>query len=151
MTIREGLIFEGAVLSRRTLLRRGTLSAAAVCSILADAKRCLAAGDVRRASACFSEFRDGLERHIAVEEKVLFPAFEKRAGVAATRPTHAMRSEHAEIRRLMAEVASNLARGAYGHHAKPLAALTARVYLHSLKEERILYSPPAQGVTTNGS
>ena len=46
-------------------------------SILADAKRCLVAGDLPRASARFAEFRDGLDRHIAAEEEILFPAFEK--------------------------------------------------------------------------
>ena len=39
----------------------------------------------------------------------------------------------------MAEVASNLERGGDERHTTPLAALTARVYAHNGKEERILY------------
>ncbi len=109
-------------------------------SMLADAKRWLVAGDLPRASARFAEFRDGLEHHIAAEEEVLFPAFETLTGGAGGGPTHVMRLEHAEIRRLMAEVASNLERGDGERHATtPLAALTARIYAHNGKEERILY------------
>jgi iron-sulfur cluster repair protein YtfE (RIC family) len=105
--------------------------------LLADVKRLLAAGEVAGAAARFAAFRDGLERHIAVEEEVLFPAFDGAAGLAG--PIHVMRVEHAEIRRLMAEVASHLADGAGGCRATPLAALTARVFAHNGKEERILY------------
>ena len=109
-------------------------------SILAEAKRCLVAGDLPRASARFVEFRDGLDRHIAAEEDVLFPAFETFTGGDGSGPTQVMRIEHAEIRRLMAEVASNLERGDGERHATtPLAALTARIYAHNGKEERILY------------
>jgi iron-sulfur cluster repair protein YtfE (RIC family) len=108
-------------------------------SILADAKRCLVAGDLPRASARFAEFRDGLEHHIAAEEEILFPAFETFTSGAGGGPTHAMRMEHVEIRRLMAEVASNLERGDGERHTTPLAALTARIYAHNGKEERILY------------
>jgi iron-sulfur cluster repair protein YtfE (RIC family) len=108
-------------------------------SILAEAKRCLVAGDLPGASTRFAEFRDGLELHISAEEEVLFPAFETFAGGAGGGPTTVMRMEHAEIRRLMAEVASNLERGDGERQATPLAALTARIYAHNGKEERILY------------
>jgi hemerythrin-like domain-containing protein len=107
-------------------------------AILADAKRWFAAGDLPRASARFAAFRDGLERHIAVEEEVLFPCFESLTG-AAGGPTQVMRMEHGELRQLMAEVAASLARGADEERATPLAALTARIYAHNGKEERILY------------
>ena len=50
-----------------------------------------------------------------------------------------MRMEHAEIRRLMAEVAVSLERSGGEGHTTPLAALTARVYAHNGREERILY------------
>ncbi|MGH7673776.1 MAG: hemerythrin domain-containing protein, partial [Gemmatimonadales bacterium] len=70
--------------------------------ILADAKRRLAAGDVARARVRFAEFRSGLERHIAMEEEIVFPAFEALSGAAGGGPTRVMRAEHAEIRRLMA-------------------------------------------------
>jgi iron-sulfur cluster repair protein YtfE (RIC family) len=107
-------------------------------SILADVKRRLAAGDLSGASVGFSEFRGGLERHMDAEEEVLFPAFDAVTGAPAG-PTHVMRQEHAELRRLMAEVTGSLARGGEKGHVTPLAALTARIYAHNGKEERILY------------
>jgi iron-sulfur cluster repair protein YtfE (RIC family) len=108
-------------------------------AVLAAAKQALRAGDLARARARFSEFREGLERHIAAEEEVLFPAFEALTGAAGGGPTHVMRSEHGELRRLMAEVASGLEGGGGEGHTTPLAALTARIYAHNGKEERILY------------
>jgi hypothetical protein len=39
----------------------------------------------------------------------------------------------------MAEVTDSLARGGEEGHVTPLAALTARIYAHNGKEERILY------------
>jgi iron-sulfur cluster repair protein YtfE (RIC family) len=107
--------------------------------ILAAAKRSLHAGDIARGLARFREFRDGLERHIAAEEEVLFPAFEVLTGSAGSGPTHVMRVEHGELRRLMAEIVSTLERGGAEERVTPFAALTARIYAHNGKEERILY------------
>jgi hemerythrin-like domain-containing protein len=108
-------------------------------AILAAAKQSLHSGDIVRGFARFSEFRDGLERHIAAEEEVLFPMFEALTGGAGGGPTHVMRLEHREIRRLMGEIASELERHGGDGHTTPLAALTARIYAHNGKEERILY------------
>lgn len=108
-------------------------------AILAAAKQAWHAGDIARGSARFAEFRDGLERHIATEEEVLFPAFEALTGGAGGGPTQVMRLEHGELRRLMAQIASELGRGGADGGEMPLAALTARIYAHNGKEERILY------------
>jgi hemerythrin-like domain-containing protein len=108
-------------------------------AVLAAAKQSLHAGDIVRGFARFSEFRDGLERHIAAEEEVLFPVFEALTGGAGGGLTSVMRLEHGEIRRLMAEIASELERGGEDGNPTPLAALTARIYAHNGKEERILY------------
>jgi iron-sulfur cluster repair protein YtfE (RIC family) len=108
-------------------------------SLLADVKRRLAARDLRAASADFSRFREGLERHMDAEEELLFPAFEALTGASGGGPTHVMRLEHAELRRLLSEVTGSLARGGGEGRVTPLAALTARIYAHNGKEERILY------------
>lgn len=107
--------------------------------ILADVKRWLAAGDYSRAAERFAEFRDGLDRHIAAEEEILFPSFESLTGSAGGGPTHVMRIEHVELRSLMKEVAASLERGREADNTAPLAVLTARIYAHNGKEERILY------------
>ena len=118
-------------------------------AVLADAKRWLASGDLQRASVRFSAFRKGLEHYIAVEEEILFPTFEALIGASGGGRTRVMRMEHAEIRRLMAKVASNLERGGDEGHMTPLAALTARVNAHNGKEERILY-PAAERAARDG-
>ena len=105
-------------------------------AILAGAKQSLRAGDVARGLARFSEFREGLERHIATEEEVLFPVFEALTGATGGGPTHVMRMEHSEICRLMATVVSELERGGDQGHITPLPA---RIYAHNGKEERIVY------------
>lgn len=106
--------------------------------LLADTKRSLAAGELERAATLFSQFREGLERHIVAEEEVLFPVFEELTGIAGG-PTTVMRSEHAEIRRYLAEVADRLQDRADQDRTTPLAALTALLYAHNGKEEKILY------------
>ena len=50
-----------------------------------------------------------------------------------------MRAEHTELRKLLAEVAGVLETGTAEGLTAPLAALTARIYAHNGKEERILY------------
>lgn len=120
-------------------------------AILAAAKQSLHAGDIARGFARFSEFRNGLERHIAAEEEVLFPVFEALIGGPGNGPTHVMRLEHSEIRRLMAEIVSELERGGGDGRATPLAALTARIYAHNGKEERILYPAMDQATRDAGA
>jgi iron-sulfur cluster repair protein YtfE (RIC family) len=120
-------------------------------AVLADAKRALAAGDVARAAAGFAAFRSGLERHIVAEEEVVFPAFEALAGASAAGPTRVMRAEHAEIRRLMAEVSAQLERGGEPGRATPFAALTALLYAHNGKEEQILYPATDQAARAAGA
>jgi len=115
-------------------------------AVLAESKRCLFAGDLRAGAAAFASFRDGLEHHIAAEEEILFPALDALRGGAAAGPLHVMRVEHEEIRRLLAEVAASLERGAGDGPTAPLAALTARLYAHNGKEERILYPMSDQAV-----
>jgi len=107
--------------------------------LLRETKRTIAAADLRRAAALFADFRAGLERHIAAEEEILFPAFEALAAIGGGGPTRVMRSEHAEIRRLLAELAAALDGGDPTARATGFAVLTARLFAHNGKEERIIY------------
>ena len=108
-------------------------------AILADAKRGLAAGDVAGAAARFAAFREGLERHIVAEEEVLFPAFEALTGLSGGGPTQVMRAEHAELRRLLDELAASLARGGDEERTSLFGVLSGLIRAHNGKEERILY------------
>jgi iron-sulfur cluster repair protein YtfE (RIC family) len=119
-------------------------------ALLADGKRALTAGERERAAALFAAFRDGLERHIVAEEQVLFPAFESLTGVTDG-PTRVMRAEHAELRKLLDEIAARVAHGGAGGLATPLASLTALLYAHNGKEERILYPATDRAASAAGT
>jgi iron-sulfur cluster repair protein YtfE (RIC family) len=95
------------------------------------------AGDFVGATPAFREFARGLAHHIAVEERLLFPALEARAGMAG--PTTVMRHEHRAIEQLIALAEDSLQSQdaiRFGAEAAELAAILAG---HNMKEERILY------------
>ena len=102
-----------------------------------DACSHVGAGDFTEAGAAFDAFAGGLARHIAVEERVLFPAFDARAGMPG--PTTVMRIEHRAIERAMAVAWASLRAGDAGRFASDAAGLAALLSAHNLKEERILY------------
>ncbi len=87
------------------------------------------------AADLFNHLRRALEHHIALEEKVLFPAFEQRGGPSG--PIAVMRREHAVIRELLVPQASLLSDGAPCRAR--LAQLEAIMSQHNAKEEQVLY------------
>lgn len=95
-------------------------------------------GKWEEAEATCQGFEREMERHFAMEEAVLFVAFEQATGNSAG-PTSVMRMEHGHIRDIIAHireaVGSHDANGFFGH------ADTLRIMLHqhNMKEESILY------------
>ena len=102
-----------------------------------DARRLATADNLGGAAAAFRRFAYELARHIAAEEKQLFPMFDARAGMRG--PTTMMRHEHRELERLMAVAAASLEREDAATFATEAAALAAILGTHNLKEERVLY------------
>lgn len=91
--------------------------------------------DARREAAAFQY---ALERHLLIEERIIFPAFEAALGHAAS-PTAAMRAEHLRIRAVAQRLADAVdARSAHDfiRHAE---ALLLTMHLHCEKEEGVLY------------
>jgi hemerythrin-like domain-containing protein len=107
-------------------------------SILEEVVRLAQAGDAAGALDRFQIFRAGLDRHIDVEEQLLFPMFEERSGVR-TGPTLVMRSEHGSIRDAMKLIGTHLSDGALGSALAIVAQLTGLLERHNAKEEKILY------------
>lgn len=94
--------------------------------------------DYDKAMSLYLKFKAGLERHIAWEEEILFPLFEKRTGMHDSGPTAVMRMEHGEIKEFLEKIKNNLAR----ENTKTeeferglLEILTP----HNDKEENVLY------------
>ena len=98
-----------------------------------------AAGDLALATRLFGDFARGLRRHIAFEEKLLFPAFESRADAPGLcGPTFVMRQEHREIEQRLHDMEcrfTTLEDSLSGarHVFQDL------MHEHNVKEERVLY------------
>jgi iron-sulfur cluster repair protein YtfE (RIC family) len=105
----------------------------------AAAEAAASSGDWTRAGTEFAAFRSAMERHFAVEEETLFPAFESHTGMSAG-PTEVMRMEHAEMRELF----ERLAAAATARDADEFLGLAETLNLmmqqHNMKEEQVLYA-----------
>lgn len=103
-----------------------------------QAERDVAKGEWKAAREAFRLFDEAMQRHMAMEESVLFPAFEQATGIVAG-PTRVMREEHRQIRGLLAGIGSTLDErdgAGYGGHAETLNMLLQQ---HNIKEESMLY------------
>lgn len=86
----------------------------------------------------FVRFRDEIEAHFATEEEVLFPAFEAASGMTGG-PTQMMRYEHAQMRALLAALATTAAAGDADDYCGTAETLLVMMQQHNMKEEHILY------------
>lgn len=98
------------------------------------------AADWRAASAGFARFRQGIERHIEIEEQVLFPAVEN--GVE-TPLTAILRKGHRDLKVFFDEVEDAIQERDQGEALRNISAMRALLELHDKKEEAELY-PAAQ-------
>jgi DUF438 domain-containing protein len=106
--------------------------------LFASAEASCVSGDWVQGGRDFARLRGQLEAHFVSEEELLFPAFEEATGMSAG-PTEVMRSEHAQMRELLEQMADALAvkdDEAFGGSAETLLILMQQ---HNVKEENILY------------
>jgi hemerythrin-like domain-containing protein len=96
-------------------------------------------GDFFDAAQRFVVFRSGLERHIVIEESVLFPHFEKHSGMSQGGPTEVMRNEHVLIKKALAEIAEALKLEDTQLFNDAGDLLFETLEPHDQKEERVLY------------
>lgn len=106
---------------------------------LATGLSAAAGGDWARANECVQAFRLGLLRHIDIEEKMLFPAFEERTGMHHGGPTQVMRMEHEGIQECVAGIVSSAGRHDSDDLMRWHANLLGVLVEHNMKEEQILY------------
>jgi hemerythrin-like domain-containing protein len=106
--------------------------------LLALVERAASAGDWAELVREAGQFRDAMERHFRFEEDVLFPPLEARLPIAAG-PAGVMRSEHAQMRRMLDELTA----AATGRAADDCLGILETLHLvtqqHNAKEEGILY------------
>ncbi|MBU0500581.1 MAG: hemerythrin domain-containing protein [Gammaproteobacteria bacterium] len=94
--------------------------------------------DWTRCSGETDRFIESMQKHFAIEEERLFPAFEKATGMTQG-PTAIMRQEHIQLRGLLDELQESVIardRRAVGGVCETLLIMMQQ---HNLKEENILY------------
>lgn len=107
-------------------------------NLFTEAQYCVFADLWERAEACSQQFFDAIEQHFAMEEKVLFLAFEYAIG-SSDGPTGVMRDEHQQIRGIISRLDSALMRrdkNAFLGHSDTLNIMLQQ---HITKEESLLY------------
>lgn len=86
----------------------------------------------------FAGFRAAMTHHFAMEEDVLFPAFEARTGMSSG-PTQVMRMEHEQMRGLLEDMADALSRTDADGFLGLSETLNMLMQQHNVKEENMLY------------
>lgn len=106
--------------------------------LFAQTNASVVAGQWDRAQRSFQYFCQALERHMTMEENVMFPAFEQATGSYAG-PTHELRREHQHFRGILQRLDESI----QGHNATDFFdhTDTLRIIMgqHNLKEEGILH------------
>lgn len=90
-------------------------------------------------------YDEALRRHFAMEEDVMFPAFEQASGMSQGGPTFVMRAEHEQMRGVLDQMARAVAAGSAPKVLDLGDTLLMLVQQHNAKEEGILY-PMAEQV-----
>lgn len=107
-------------------------------ALLRRTERFVAAQFWREARREVAGFQYALERHLLIEERIVFPAFEAALGHAAS-PTDAMRAEHLRIRALAQRLCDSVAALNCQDFVKHAETLLLTMHQHSEKEEGVLY------------
>lgn len=97
------------------------------------------AGIWAEAAALAAEFKEGLFRHIEIEEQILFPAFEEKTGMRDMGPTAVMRHEHKDIKEAVNDIVAAANDKKLDEFERSKATLLGVLVEHNMKEEQILY------------
>jgi iron-sulfur cluster repair protein YtfE (RIC family) len=105
----------------------------------ARAEKSAGDGDWSSAAAGFKAFLGTMVQHLAMEEEVLFPAFEDATGMSGGGPTETMRAEHAQMRGLFDEMRNAIDARDADQYLGLSESLLVLMQQHNLKEEGMLY------------
>jgi hemerythrin-like domain-containing protein len=106
--------------------------------VFAEAEAAVGEANWSEARSLFERFELAMAHHFAMEEEVLFPAFETRTGMVSG-PTEVMRMEHAQMRELIQEMARAAAAGDRDGYLGLSETLNMLMQQHNVKEENMLY------------
>ena len=91
----------------------------------------------------FEQFNVAMLHHFEMEEKVMFPAFEKKTGMTQG-PTEVMRREHEQMRALMLQMSEAVSTKDTNRFFGLSETLMIVIQQHNMKEEQMLYSMAEQ-------
>ena len=111
----------------------------------AELEEHLDGADEAAAQKLWQAFDNGMRRHLAMEEEVLFPAFDSRSGMGGGGPTAMMRMEHQQMRALLDQIGALITAGETGEALDVGDTLLMLIQQHNIKEEGMLY-PMAQNL-----
>ncbi len=98
-----------------------------------------AAGDLAGMARDGTLFLQRLERHIEMEEHLLFPAFEERTGMTAAGPSVQMREEHVQMQGALQQMREAIEARDPAAYQRGSQALFEILVPHNLKEEQMMY------------
>ncbi len=105
----------------------------------ADVEELLDTADIEAARPAWKKFDASMHRHFAMEEEVLFPAFEARSGMGGGGPTAMMRMEHQQMRGLLDQIGTSMDSGDAQEAMDIGDTLLMLIQQHNVKEEGMLY------------
>lgn len=107
-------------------------------AIFGDFKN-LKRSDPSGAMKLFLDFKAGLQTHIAWEEDILFPIFERGTGMNEAGPTAIMRMEHRQIKDFLGKIDQIILDAGLKGGDEAEISLLQVLEAHNQKEENILY------------
>lgn len=102
------------------------------------AEKAVLEGDWSKSRQEYQEFHQSMKQHLEMEEKILFPDFEKVQGTDMG-PTHVMRLEHEQMLTLMDNIQSALDAEDKDEYLGEADTLLMFMQQHNAKEEMMLY------------
>lgn len=105
----------------------------------ADVEELLDTEDVEAARPAWRKFDKGIRRHIAMEEEVMFPAFETAAEVDGDGLTSVMRMEHKQMIGLLDQIEDAMETGDPEQALDLGDTLLMLIQQHNIREEDTLY------------
>ncbi len=101
-------------------------------------EKALNQGDAESGRAAWTAFEKAMLRHFAMEEEVLFPAFEQATGMTQG-PTAVMRMEHEQMKGLLKQIGAAIDSGDFDEAMDQGDTLLMVIQQHNVKEEGVLY------------
>ncbi len=105
-------------------------------------------GKADETRAAWQAFEQATRAHFAMEEEVLFPAFEEASGMRGG-PTEMMRIEHRQMRALLDQMGASAAKSDFDEVLDHGDTLLMLIQQHNSKEEHVLYPMAEQHLAAN--